>query len=62
MIKGFLLLFRYSPKDRADMGRYASVNGLAAAAAHFSPKFRTKVSKSTLQSIRKDYQASVKEK
>ena len=33
-----------------------------AAAAHFSRKFKAKVKKSTFHSIKKDYQASVKEK
>ena len=45
-------MFRYSPKLRASIGKYASSNGVAAAAHYFSRKTGEKISESTVCSMR----------
>ena len=53
---------KYSAKDRAEIGKYASQHGLTAAAGHFSRKLGVNMSKSTIQSIKKSYLDGVREK
>ena len=53
---------RFRPKDRADIGRYACHHGITAAARFYSQKLSTKVSTSTVQSIKKQYLEGMKKK
>lgn len=53
--KCFFFNPRYTPEMRADIGRYASLNGVSAASAVFSRKLGMKVSKSTVDVMKKAY-------
>ena len=46
---------RYSPRDRADIGRYASQHGVAAAARFFSRKLKRTVRETTVRSMKAAY-------
>lgn len=46
---------RYSPKLRADIGRYACINGVARTARYFSRKLKGNINESTVHSIKKAY-------
>ena len=52
---------RYSPAQRAQIGKYACENGIAAAARYFSKKLDGKLSVSTVQYIKKAYIISLRE-
>lgn len=54
--------YRYSPQDRARIGKYAAYFGVAAASRFYSRKFKSTVSETTVHSIKKDYLKSVAEK
>lgn len=56
------LYLRYSPSDRAAIGKYASQHGVAAASRFFSKKFDTTLSKTTVSSIKTAYIQGVREK
>ena len=47
------MVFRYTPEERADIGRYAQLNGVAAAARHYSRKLGIRLSESTQGRIQK---------
>ena len=51
----FFVVVRYSPSVRADIGRYASRHGVAAAARVFSRKLNHTINTSTILSIKKAY-------
>lgn len=55
-----MYLFRYSPEVRAQIAKYACVNGSRRASSTFSRKLGKKVSISTVDSIKKSYQAKRK--
>ena len=55
------ICLRYSPKERAEIGKFASQHGASAASAHFYRKWKVKINPSTIHSIKKDYLQSVKE-
>ena len=55
MLLKFVRFCRYTPSVRADIGRYACRNGIAAAARHFSRKLGHPVPTSTVQSILKAF-------
>ena len=46
---------KYSAVDRAKIGKYACQHGAAAAARHFTRKFKKRVSESTVKSIKQGY-------
>ena len=46
---------RYTSEMRAEIGRYASINGVPAASAIFSNKLGVRVSKSTVNVMKKAY-------
>ena len=46
---------RYTSEMRAEIGRYASINGVPAASATFSNKLGVRVSKSTVNVMKKAY-------
>ena len=46
---------KYSAADRAKIGKYACQHGAAAAARHFTGKFKKRLSESTVKSIKKGY-------
>ncbi len=50
----------YSPTQRAEIGRYATLHGTTAAARYFSRKTKETISKSTVQSIKKNYSEELK--
>ena len=50
---------RYSPKERAEIGRYASLYGVAAATRYFSRKRDENVNESTIRTILKAYKREV---
>ena len=56
------IVCRYSPKVRADIGRYARLHGSSAAATYLSRKFGNKVSVNTVHSIKKVYEEEAKTK
>ena len=56
------MLYRFSPKKRADIGKYACQNGTTAAAKHYSHKLGTKISSTTVQSMKKQYLEERKKK
>ena len=51
---------KFSDELRAEIGKYASYHGVAAATCHFTMKLKNKVSESTVRSIRKSYLLEVK--
>ena len=51
----FLFFGRYSPKIRADIGRYAMINSITATSRHFTRKLGVSVSTSTVHSITQSY-------
>ena len=53
---------RYSPRDRAAIGRYASQHGVAAAARFFSRKLKRTVRETTVRSIKTAYVREVQRK
>lgn len=53
--------YRYSPDERAEIGKYASLHGATAAARRYSKKFGVKIGTSTVQCIKKDYEKAIKE-
>ena len=53
---------QYSATTRAEIGKYASQNGVAKAARYFSRKFAFAVSETTVRSIRNAYIESLKRK
>ena len=48
-------MIRYSPAERAQIGKYASIYGVTAAARYFTRKLKTHLSKSTVNSIQDLY-------
>ena len=50
---------QYSASVRAEIGKYASHHGVAAAAQYFSKKLNCRVSKTTVRSIRSSYTKGV---
>jgi hypothetical protein len=46
---------KYTPEQRSAIGRYSSQHGAAAAAKHFSRLWESKISESTVKSIKKGY-------
>lgn len=48
-------IHRYNPTVRADIGKYASHHGVAAASRHFTRKLGVSVGQSTVHSIKKAY-------
>ena len=48
-------MIRYSPADCAQIGKYASIYGVTAAVRYFTRKLKTRLSKSTVRSIRDLY-------
>ena len=57
-----IFLPRYTPEERAEIGRYARYHGAAAASAFFSRQYGVKVSLSSVTSMKKAYLESVKQK
>ena len=53
---------RYTPEERASIGKYASQHGTTAAAALFTRRLKSKVSLSSVQSIKKAYLRRIKER
>ncbi len=53
---------KYSPEERLEIGQYASENGIAAAARHFSRRFQQNVRESTVQYIKKGYISGLRRK
>ena len=53
---------KYSPEERFEIGRHASLHGITAASRHFSLRFKRRVGISTVQSIRKDYVNNLRRK
>ena len=58
----FLINYRYTPSERAEMGKYTSLHGVAVAARFFTRKFGHQVSETTLHSMKKAYQQEVSRK
>ena len=54
--------YKYSEKLRAEIGKYSSYHGVAAASRHFSHQLKKKVSETTVRSIRDSYLMEVKRK
>ena len=52
--------YRYSPKERAQIRRYALEHGMAAATKKFSRKLDVELSETTVRSIRDGYLEEVK--
>ena len=55
-------MYRYSAGEQASIGKYACEHNLTAEASYFSRKWRVRVSKPTVQSIKKACIDSVREK
>ena len=55
-------LYRYTPEQRASIGRYALVNGVRAAAKQFSKKLGVRLSESTVRSIKDSYKMEANER
>ena len=55
-------MHRYSPKLRAEIGKYASTHGVQAASNHFSWKLSKNIPKPTVRSISKAYMESLRQK
>ena len=55
-----LMFYRYIPLQRAKIGKYASLHGVAAAARVFTRKFHSTISQSTVRSIRDAYRLELK--
>ena len=53
---------KYTPKQRAEIGKYAYHHGITAAAKHFSTKLKTKISENTVASMKKDYLEALRQK
>lgn len=53
---------RYSTNVRAEIGKYASNRGVAAAARYFSKKLNCRVSETTVRSIRSSYAEGVRKR
>ena len=53
---------RYSPDERAEIGQYACDNGIAAAARHFSKRFKSTINESTVRTMKKDYLEVLRQK
>ena len=53
---------RYSASVRAEIGKYASNHGVAAAARYFSKKLNCRVSETTVRSIRSSYAEGVRKR
>ena len=53
---------KYSPEERFDIGRHASLHGITVASRHFSLRFKRTVGISTVQSVRKDYVNNLRRK
>ena len=56
------MTYRYTSEERAKIGRYALLNGVAAAARHFSRKLSIRLSESTVRSIKDAYKVEVNRK
>ncbi len=54
------MVFRYTPKERADIGKYAQLNRVPAAARHYSRKLGIHLSESTVQSMKDAYKVEVR--
>ena len=57
-----MFINRYSARELAQIGKYACEHGLTAAASYFSRKWGVRVSKPTVQSMKKAYVDGVREK
>ena len=55
-------MFRYTPEDRAAIGRYACKHGVKAASTYFSRKLGKKINKSSVHSMKVAYLESVRRK
>ena len=53
---------RYTPEERMEIGRYACNHGITAAARYFTRRFQQSVRESTVQYIKKEYIASLRQK
>ena len=58
----YLHAFRYSPKERAEIGRYAKLHGVAAAARYFSRQRGHTINESTIRSIANSYKVELSRK
>lgn len=52
----------YSAKERAEIGRYSQMNGVARTAQYFIRKLNKTISESTVRSIQKSYQSELERK
>ena len=52
----------YSPSERSRIGKYAFQHGATAASRHFSTKLKKRVSRSTAKSMKKAYEAELRER
>ena len=50
-----LISYRYTPEERAQIAKYACMHGVHAASIHFSKEYRSKISPSTIRSIKLAY-------
>ena len=51
--------YRFTPQQRADIGKYAYFHGVAAAACFYSVKLKIALSEATVRSIRDSYRCQV---
>ena len=57
-----ILCTRYSASQRAKIGKYASIHGVAAAARHFSRKLQKQIGETTVRSIRNTFRKESKKR
>ena len=50
-----LSVYRYTPSQCAEIGKYTRLHGVAASSRHFTRKLGHQVSETTVHSIRKAY-------
>ena len=55
-----MFAYRYSPHVRADIGKYASLHGVTAAAHYFSRKLGQTISQTTVRCIQDSYNDEAK--
>ena len=55
-------IYRYSPKERAKIGKYAMIHGVSAATKLFSRKLNIKLSETTVHSIHDGYLEELKQR
>ena len=54
------MYYRYTPKQRADIGRYACLHGVTATARYYSRKLNEQLAETTVRSIRDAYKEEIK--